>query len=114
MRPNLHALLADNLLDPRACGRLRRIPVTIGGTPFHPLAIPQLVAECARDIVIGQMDKKATTAHLRRRASETLPPADQARLVEIVETEVMSLHAGNIARFRLSPPEFEAWKKVRL
>ena len=231
---NLHALLADNLLDPGVCGRLRRIPVTIGGTPFHPLEIPQLVdecfaqiletaaaiedpfeqavfamvqipylqpfedvnkrvsrlaanlplvrgnlcplsfvdvperdyidgilgvyelnrvellrdvfcwayerscarysavrqslgepnpfrlrhrelvTECVRDIVIGLMDKNATTAHLRRRASETLPPADQARLVEVVETEVMSLHPGNIARFRLSPPEFEAWKKVWL
>ena len=228
---SLHALLADNLLDPRACGRLRSIPVTIGGTPYHPLEIPQLidecfarileiataiedpveqaffamvqlpylqpfqdvnkrvsriaanlpfirdnlcplsfidvperdyidgilgvyelnrveplrdvfcwaykrscarysavrqslgepdpfrlryrdlVADCVRDIVTGLMDKKATTAHLRRRASLALPLADGARLVDVVETEVMSLHEGNIARFRLSPQEFDAWKK---
>jgi len=30
--------------------------------------------------------------------------------VDVVETEVMSLHEGNIARFRLLPPEYEAWK----
>ena len=228
---SLHALLADNLLAPRACGRLRSIPVTIGSTPFHPLEIPQLidecfarileiataiedpfeqaffamvqlpylqpfedvnkrvsriaanlpfirdnlcplsfidvperdyidgilgvyelnrvellrdvfcwayerscarysavrqslgkpdpfrlryrelVADCVRDVVTGLMDKKATTAHLRRRALQALPPADGARLVDVVETEVMSLHEGNIARFRLSPPEFDAWKK---
>ena len=228
---SLHALLADNLLDPRACGRLRSIPATIGGTPCHPPEVPQLidecfaqileiataiedpfeqaffamvqlpylqpfedvnkrvsrlaanlplirdnlcplsfidvperdyidgilgvyelnrvellrdvfcwayerscarysavrqslgepdpfrlryrelVADCVRDIVTGLMDKKATTAHLRRRASRVLPPADGARLVDVVETEVMSLHEGNIARFRLSPSEFDAWKK---
>ena len=229
---NLHALLADNLLHPQACGRLRTVPVTIGGTPYHPLEIPQLVDECfariletaaaiddpfeqaffamvqlpylqpfedvnkrvsrlaanlplvrgnlcplsfadvperdytdgilgvyelnrvgllrdvfcwayerscarysavrrslgepdpfrlryrelvagcVRDIVTGLMGKKSTTAYLRRRASETLPPSLGTRLVDVVETEVVSLHEGNIARFRLSPPEFEAWRKV--
>src|SRR3989338_9386488 len=44
---NLHALLSENLLaDPRACGRLRTIPVKIGGTVFYPLEVPQLIEEC--------------------------------------------------------------------
>jgi hypothetical protein len=44
---NLHALLAENLLhDPGAVGRLRQIEVAIGGTVFHPLAVPQLIDEC--------------------------------------------------------------------
>ena len=44
---NLHALLANNLLpDPDAAGRLRRIQVEIGGSVFHPLAVPQLIDEC--------------------------------------------------------------------
>lgn len=44
---NLHALLSDNLLaDPQACGRLRSIPVGIGGTVYHPLEVPQLIEEC--------------------------------------------------------------------
>ncbi|MCP4680564.1 MAG: Fic family protein [Deltaproteobacteria bacterium] len=43
---NLHALLSTDLLpDPDAPGRLRRIPVSIGGSVFQPLAIPQLVEE---------------------------------------------------------------------
>lgn len=44
---NLHALLSHNLLaDPGACGRLRSIPVEIGGTVYHPLEVPQLIEEC--------------------------------------------------------------------
>ncbi len=49
---NLHALLSDNLLsDPRACGRLRSIPVGIAKTTFHPLAVPQLIDECFQQIL---------------------------------------------------------------
>ncbi|MCD6388057.1 MAG: Fic family protein [Desulfobulbaceae bacterium] len=49
---NLHALLADNLLaDPQACGRLRAIPVGIGGTVYHPLEVPQLIDECLHQIL---------------------------------------------------------------
>jgi hypothetical protein len=43
---NLHALLADNLLeDPREAGRLRETPVAIAGSSYIPTAVPQLVEE---------------------------------------------------------------------
>jgi Fic family protein len=49
---NLHALLADNLLaDPQAGGRLRHIPVSIGGTVYSPLEAPQPIDECFQDIL---------------------------------------------------------------
>jgi Fic family protein len=49
---NLHALLANNLLaDPDAPGRLRRIPVFIARSTFHPLEVPQLIEECFRELL---------------------------------------------------------------
>ncbi|NTW88451.1 MAG: Fic family protein [Desulfobulbaceae bacterium] len=43
---NLHALLSDGLLsDPGSCGRLRQMPVGIGGSVYSPLSTPQLVEE---------------------------------------------------------------------
>ena len=46
---NLHAILAENLLhDEDACGRLRRRPVDISGSVFHPLAMPQVLEDCFR------------------------------------------------------------------
>ena len=51
---NLHALLADNLLaDPDAPGRLRRMPVDIGGSAFVPLEVPQLVEECFERVIVA-------------------------------------------------------------
>ncbi|WP_222930813.1 Fic family protein [Allochromatium palmeri] len=44
---NLHAVLSQDLMrDPEACGRLRRRPVDISGTVFHPLAMPQVIHDC--------------------------------------------------------------------
>ena len=40
-----------------------------------------------------------------------MPPADQSRLIEIVETELMSLHEGNIARYRLRLGEYQTWRQ---
>jgi Fic family protein len=49
---SLHAILSDNLLgDPAAGGRLRGIPVDIGGSVYTPLAVPQLVEECFGQIL---------------------------------------------------------------
>lgn len=46
---NLHAILSENLLpDEDACGRLRRRPVDISGSVFHPLAMPQVLEDCFR------------------------------------------------------------------
>lgn len=46
---NLHAILSENLLpDEDASGRLRRRPVNISGSVFHPLAMPQVLEEYFR------------------------------------------------------------------
>jgi hypothetical protein len=56
---NLHALLADNLLeDPLQAGRLRIIPVGIGGSVYLPTAIPQLIEE-----QFSQLIEKAAAIH---------------------------------------------------
>lgn len=44
---NLHAVLSQDLMrDENASGRLRRRPVEISGTVFHPLAMPQIIEDC--------------------------------------------------------------------
>lgn len=49
---NIHALLSNNLLsDPKACGRLRTIPVKIGKSVYHPVEAPSLIEEYFQLIV---------------------------------------------------------------
>lgn len=42
-----------------------------------------------------------------------IPEAEATELFKLIETEVISLHDGNIARFKIRPSEFEAWKKLQ-
>jgi hypothetical protein len=57
------------------------------------------------------MDKKAAAAFIKQRALEEVNQEDQMRFIEVVETEMMNLHEGNIARYRLRPTEYQAWLK---
>ena len=44
---NLHAILTEGLLtNPSSEGRLRTIPVGIGGTVYHPVNTPAVIEEC--------------------------------------------------------------------
>ncbi len=44
---NMHAILSENLIsDSHSWGRLRKKPVEVKGTVFHPLDVPQMIEEC--------------------------------------------------------------------
>ena len=70
-----------------------------------------LVVELVAAVVRAGMDRRAATALARQHAAERVPPVDRARFVEVVETEIMSLHEGNIARYRLRPAEYQACRQ---
>ncbi len=63
------------------------------------------------EIVRQKMDKKEAVLTIKEKAHDLIPLANQARFLELVEIELMSLHKGNIARFRLRPSEYDDWKK---
>jgi fido (protein-threonine AMPylation protein) len=54
---NIHTLLSNDLLsDPKACGRLRTVPVKIGKSVYLPIAIPHLIEECFHLIIQKAID----------------------------------------------------------
>ncbi|MEA3642124.1 MAG: Fic family protein [Lamprobacter sp.] len=95
----------------RSCARYSAVRQSLGEPDPFRLRYRTLVAEVVATLVRAGLDKKATTALVRQRAAEQLPLEDQARFVEVVETEMMSLHEGNIARYRLRPSEYQAWRQ---
>lgn len=95
----------------RSSARYSAVRQSLGEPDPFRLRYRALVAELVAAVVRAGMDKKAATALARQRAAEQVPPADQARFVEVVETEIMSLHEGNIARYRLRPAEYQAWRQ---
>ena len=53
---------------------------------------------------------KAAAVRVRQCAEQSLHPADCHKFAEVVETELLYLHEGNMAKARLSPRQFEAWQ----
>ncbi|MCH7855030.1 MAG: hypothetical protein IIB76_11955 [Proteobacteria bacterium] len=52
---------------------------------------------------IGALSPELRTAELAA--------TNQARFNEIAATELTALHEGNIARYRLRPPEYREWRE---
>ena len=71
-----------------------------------------LLSEIVGEIVRDSMNKKVAAAFIKQRAYDKISPEDQARFIELVETEIMNLHEGNIARYRLRPSEFQTWQNM--
>jgi hypothetical protein len=74
----------------------------------HSAALKHFVSEVVR----GLMDRKAATGSIARWAEENIAAAERERFREMVETDLLSLHEGNFARYQIRPSEFAAWEAV--
>ncbi len=64
------------------------------------------------EIIRARMNRKAAVAHIAARAQELVPAAEREQFRELAETELLSLHEGNYARFQIRPAEFAAWQQA--
>ena len=94
----------------RSCARYSAVRQSLGEPDPFRLRYRTLVSEIVAEIVRDNLDKKAATAFIKRRAGQDVPQEDQERFIEVVETEVMSLHEGNIARYRVQPSQYRTWR----
>ena len=94
----------------RSCARYSAVRSSLGEPdPFrfrHRTAIFNIV----NDVVLGVMNKKMAVSFIKQCAVEKIDLKERERFVEVVETELMSLHHGNIARYRIRPAEYEKWE----
>lgn len=76
------------------------------------LVYHEAIREVAREVVQRRLDKATAAEHIRLWSLDKIPPADRARVVELVESNLLALHEGNFAKYRLRPSEFAAWHEV--
>ena len=63
-------------------------------------------------VVRRRLARAAAFACMEEWANENVEATDRDTFREAAENELLSLHDGNFARFRLTPSDFEAWRKV--
>lgn len=94
----------------RSSARYSAVRQSLGEPDPFRLRYRALIADVVASVVRAGMDRKGAATRVRQSATERVPTEDQTRFVEVVETEIMSLHEGNIARYRLRPAEYRAWR----
>jgi hypothetical protein len=95
----------------RSCDRYSSTRKTLGEPDPFRVHYRHLRKETVALVVRGKMDKRGATAFLRQQVKSFVPAPDQMKFIEVVETELMSLHEGNISRYGLRAAEFEQWYK---
>jgi hypothetical protein len=70
------------------------------------------LGEVVSEVIRGRMNKKAALAHLSSWTRENIDPTEREQFREIAESELLGLHEGNFARYRISPAEFTDWRQV--
>jgi len=94
----------------RSAARYSAIRQTLGEPDPFRLRHRQMLGEVVAEVVRGGLQKDAAAKFVRER-SRQLPDAGQAsRFAEMAESELLCLHEGNFARYRIRPSEFRAWK----
>lgn len=96
----------------RSCARYSAVRRSLGEPDPFRLNYRNIIARTIMEIVSARMDRNATVTYIKKRANESILDEDRPRFIEVVETEIMNLHEGNIARFRLRPTEYRAWQET--
>jgi hypothetical protein len=97
----------------RSAARYAAVRQSLGEPdPFrfkHKAALRQIVGEVVR----GRMDRKAAAGYITDWVEKNgIPEAEREKFRDVAESELVSLHEGNFARYRIRPGEFEAWQQV--
>ncbi len=95
----------------RSCARYSAVRQSLGEPDPLRLRFRDQIASLVNNIIIGRLDKTAAVSAIKKHTAGHVNQEDRQRFIEMTETELLSLHDGNIARYRVSPSQFAEWKK---
>jgi hypothetical protein len=94
----------------RSAARYAAVRQSLGEPDPFRLRYRAPIAELVAAVVRNRLTQAQAPKFIRSRAQSGIPADDRARFQETVETELLGLHEGNIARYGLRPSEFAAWR----
>ena len=96
----------------RSAARYAAVRQSLGEPDPFRLQHRTELREVVGRVIRGRMDKKQATAWVAAWIREHIDPEQSERFREVAERELLSLHEGNFARYRVRPSEYEAWQEV--
>ena len=96
----------------RSADRYRAVQQSLGQPDPFRLRYRDDLRALVATILREAIPRGKTPARIRAWSTDHVPIEDRARFHAVVEDELLSLHSGNFARYRVKPSEFAAWQAV--
>lgn len=94
--------------------RYSALQQTVGEPNLFKLKYRKNIYDIIRKIILDNVPAKQQVNKIKKLIAELeLNPEESAQLFQAIEIEIMSLHADNIARFKIRPSEFQRWNRKK-
>ena len=95
----------------RSSARYAAVRQSLGEPDLFKLKHRNAIRELISEIVSKALNKKESADFINKNTLN-IPEQERSKFIEHVETELLSLHDGNFARYYISPTAFARWKEV--
>ena len=96
----------------RSAARYAAVRQSLGEPDPMKLRYRDHLREIIGSVVRRTMGRKDAIVYIAKWADDHIVADDCEVFREIAETELLSLHEGNFARYRIRPSEYQAWQEV--
>jgi len=96
----------------RSCARYSAARQSLGEPDPFRLRYRDHIAQLVNNVVVSGLGSQGAVLLVKQYAVEHVPERERARFIEVVETEIMGLHEGNIARYGIRPSVYANWKQT--
>ena len=96
----------------RSAARYAAVRQSLGEPDPFRLQYRSELREVVAAVIRERMNRKQATAHIADWTGEHIDQQHRERFQQVAERELLSLHVGNFARYRVRPSEFAAWQGV--
>ena len=96
----------------RSAARYAAVRQSLGEPDPFRLRYRDALRTVVSEVVRGRLDRRAAAAHVEAWTAAHIDAGDRTAFRDAAETELLSLHEGNFARYAVRPGEFAAWQEV--
>jgi Fic family protein len=98
----------------RSSQRYSAIQQAMGEPNLLKLKYRTVIQEIVRSIILEKVEGAQIVAKIQSLVqAQNLAEPDKSELFKVIETEILSLHDGNIARFKVRPSQYQEWKELQ-
>lgn len=96
----------------RSAARYAAVRQSLGEPDPFRLRYREQFREIIAELVRARVARRDAAAKIAAWSEKEIAPGDREHFAAIVEAELIGLHEGNFARYRIRPSEFAAWRQV--